>query len=112
MSKASFEKLPGRKPSGNFLDNRKLRLDDQNGTSETVPQRIYIVFSDDVTIEEGVERIEREALSGDILQVSRFDVTGHAAVAVVSPFQLRQIQDLPIIKRIKVMEAHHPNTIV
>ena len=114
MGKASFEKVEKTGSSAAFGDNKKLRLvrSFSDSTSDTVSQHIYIIFSEDISIEEGIESIEREVLSGDVLRVSRFDVRGHAAVAIVSLSQTRQIERLPEVRRVKVMEAHHPNDVV
>ena len=112
MSKASFEKVQGADFSKAFKSDRKLELkmSESGSTSETAPEHIYIVFSEEISIEDGIGTIESEALSGDALRVTRFDVTGHAAVAIVTPSQRKFIEDLPIIKRVKVMEAHHTDS--
>ena len=112
MSKASFEKVQGSNFSKAFKNDRKLelRMSESGSTSVTAPEHIYIVFSEEISIEDGIRTIESEVLSGDALRVTRFDVTGHAAVAIVTPSQRKHIEDLPIINRIKVMEIHHPNS--
>lgn len=110
MSKASFEKVERGVSSGTFKDDNRLKLEKSVGcsTSETGREHIYIVFSEDISIENGIETIESRVLSGDVLEVSRFDVRGHAAVAIVSTSQIKKIEELPIVKRVKVMEALHP----
>lgn len=111
MSKASFEKVTGFGLREAFKSANKLRPDDSVAcsTSDTAPEHIYIVFSEEITIEDGIETIEGSALAGDVLQVSRFDVIGHAAVAIVSTFQRKKIEELPIVKKVKVIEPDHPN---
>ena len=110
MIKASFEKVKRGASSEAFKDENRLNLKKSVGdsTSETVREHVYIVFSGDISIENGIETIENKILSGDLLEVSRFDVRGHAAVAIVSTSIRKKIEDLPIVEKVKVMEALHP----
>jgi len=83
----------------------------ENGSSSQINlsgstvEHIYIVFSDDVTIQEGITAIEEQVLSGESLDVSREDESGHAVVAIVTKDQRIEIEQLNVVKRVKVNEA-------
>lgn len=109
MSKASYERVEGEESHKAFKDENKLRLRKPvvSSTSDAAQEHVYIVFSNEISIEQGIETIENEVLSGDVLRVARFDVRGHAAVAIVSSSQIHDIEDLPIVKKVRVIEPDH-----
>ena len=111
MSGVSFEKVPGKFFSKALKDDKELlpAQSDDNSDSETVSLHIYIVFSEEISIEDGIKTIESTVLSGDALEVSRSDEAGHAIVAIVSPSRKKQIEDLSIVKKIREILPDHPN---
>ena len=111
MSKAEYEKVDVFDVPG-ALNGEKIELpDNSNGAdSDVVTEHIYVVFSDDISIENGIELIEDEVLSGEELDVRRQDESGHAIVCVVNSKQRAAISKKDYVLRVKVEGAAVPMT--
>lgn len=65
-------------------------------------EHVYIVFAQDISIDEGVSLIQQSVLRGRTLEVTRRDVTGNAVVAIVTSGERAEIKELDVVIRIKV----------
>ena len=111
MSKAEYEKVDAFDVPG-ALNGEKIELPENSNDadSDVVTEHIYVVFSDDISIENGIELIEDEVLSGEELDVRRQDESGHAIVCVVSSSQRAAISKKDYVLMVKVEGAAVPTT--
>ena len=85
---------------GNETVNRE-ELGITEGYSEDSVLHVYIVFKDQVTIQQGIDLIQTQVCK-DGLQVSREDKGGNAIVAIVSGKELKEIEKLDEVSSIKI----------
>lgn len=106
MSQAAFEEVSGFDPLRSLQEGKALgqSKSDEGSTSAAAAEHVYIVFSEETSIDNGIKLIEQQVLGGKKLDVSRIDEKGHAVVAVVSSFDRRQIRSLPEVDRVKVQQ--------
>jgi hypothetical protein len=111
MSHEAFEEVSGFDPLKALKLGKAPRLNesDEGSTSVTAAERVYIVFSEKTSIQEGISLIENTVLQGGRLVVSRVDETGHAIVAILSPLERRALRSLGEVERVKVERAAHIN---
>ena len=64
----------------------------------------YLVFSDSISIEDGIKLIRRELSDGDGLKIERKDTGGNAVVVILKKEQYDQAAKLPEVKSITAME--------
>ena len=64
----------------------------------------YLVFSDSISIEDGIKLIRRELSDGDGLKIEREDTGGNAVVVILKKEQYDQAAKLPEVKSITAME--------
>ena len=72
------------------------------------PARVYIVFAENITIENGIKRVETKVLSGESLDVSRIDEKGHAVVVRILGQYTGDIKKLPEVTRVKIEQPARP----
>ena len=77
--------------------------------SATGPVRAYVVFAENITIENGVKIVETRVLNGEGLDVSRIDEKGHAVVLRISGEYTDAIKKLPEVVRVKIEQPARPN---
>ncbi len=65
----------------------------------------YVVFVEDCSVKDGIEKIRQQITGGEEISVEREDVTGNAVVVILSPEQYRQMQNLLEVKSIDVTKA-------
>lgn len=104
---AEFQEISGLDDTnfiqGEVVDREELGLmEDVN--PETV-EHVYIVFTDEVSIADGVAAIEQQVLEGASLEVTRTDEAGHAIVAVITEQQRQGVESMEEIASIRVEEA-------
>ncbi len=109
MEKVEFEEVEGFDVPG-ALNGEEVELPVNRGedSSDLVTEHIYVVFSENITIENGIKLIEDSVLSGEKLDVRRQDETGHAIVCVVNSAQRAAIEKLSEVTRVKVESAANP----
>ena len=73
------------------------------------PVRAYVVFAENITIENGIKLVETEVLGGESLDVSRIDEKGHAVVLRISGEYTDAIRKLPEVTRVKLEVPARPN---
>ncbi len=64
----------------------------------------YLVFSDSISIEDGIKLIRQEVSDGDDLKIEREDTGGNAVVVILKKEQYDQAAKLPEVKSITAME--------
>ena len=64
----------------------------------------YLVFSDSISIEDGIKLIRRELSDGDGIKIEREDTGGNAVVVILKKEQYDQAAKLPEVKSITAME--------
>lgn len=64
----------------------------------------YLVFSDSISIEDGIKLIRQEVSDGDALKIEREDTGGNAIVVILKKEQYDQAAKLPEVKSITAME--------
>lgn len=64
----------------------------------------YLVFSDSISVEDGIKLIRRELSDGDGLKIEREDTGGNAVVVILKKEQYDQAAKLPEVKSITVMK--------
>lgn len=64
----------------------------------------YLVFSDSISVEDGIKLIRRELSDGDDLKIEREDTGGNAVVVILKKEQYDQAAKLPEVKSITAME--------
>ncbi|WP_026491972.1 hypothetical protein [Butyrivibrio sp. XPD2002] len=111
MGTVEYEKVEGFDVPG-ALQGEKVELpsDLEGDSSDLVTEHIYIIFSKNISIENGIKLIEDEVLSGEKLDVRRQDESGHAIVCVVNSAQRKAIENLADVERVKVQEAANPTS--
>ncbi|WP_408070510.1 hypothetical protein [Butyrivibrio sp. JL13D10] len=109
MEEVNFEEVEGFDVPG-ALNGEKVEIPSGNGVnnSESVTEHVYVVFSENITIENGIKLIEDNVLSGEKLEVTRQDETGHAIVCVVNTAERRSIEQLTEVERVKVETTARP----
>ncbi len=106
MGQAEFEEVGGLLADA-LMEENKLELlgTESGGTSDTGAEHVYIVFSEEISIENGIEIIKQQVLSGAEPDIRRIDDAGHAAVLVVTTSQRQQIETLDEVVKVKINEA-------
>lgn len=109
MEKVSFEEVEGFDVPG-ALNGEKVEIPSGSGVnnSESVTEHVYVVFSENISIENGIKLIEDSVLGGEKLDVTRQDETGHAIVCIVNSAQREAIEKLSEVERVKVETAARP----
>lgn len=64
----------------------------------------YLVFSDSISVEDGIKLIRRELSDGDGLKIEREDTGGNAVVVILKKEQYDQAAKLPEVKSITAMK--------
>ena len=64
----------------------------------------YLVFSDSISIEDGIKLIRRELSDGDGIKIEREDTGGNAVVVILKKEQYDQAAKLPEVKSIAAMK--------
>lgn len=64
----------------------------------------YLVFSDSISVEDGIKLIRRELSDGDGLKIEREDTGGNAVVVILKKKQYDQAAKLPEVKSITAMK--------
>lgn len=64
----------------------------------------YLVFSDSISVEDGIKLIRQEVSDGDDLKIEREDTGGNAVVVILKKEQYDQAAKLPEVKSITAME--------
>lgn len=64
----------------------------------------YLVFSEDVSVEEGIEIVSQKVSNEQELTIERTDTGGNAIVVILTPKQYKEVSELPEVKSIKVIE--------
>lgn len=80
----------------------KEELGQKEDSSVTESQHVYIVFTDGVSIDQGIEIIENKICQGQRLQVTRRDENGNAIVAIVSSADTKSIENLDEVSLVKI----------
>jgi hypothetical protein len=111
MGTVEYEKVEGFDvPEALQGEKVELPSDLEGDSSDLVTEHIYIIFSKNISIENGIKLIEDEVLSGEKLDVRRQDESGHAIVCVVNSAQRKAIENLADVERVKVQEAANPTS--
>ena len=93
--------------SGNSCaaDSRNEMTEAGESTSrQTSEIHSYVVFTDAISIEDGVKQLRQELPDGTSLKIEREDTGGHAIVVILTREQYDQALTLPEVKSITVME--------
>ena len=72
------------------------------------PARAYVVFAENITIENGIRLVETKVLCGESLDVSRIDEKGHAIVVRISAALVDAVKKLPEVTRVKLEQPARP----
>ena len=99
-SDSLLNNLMQQQEEGKIIDRDELGLSDSN--NEETDLHVYIVFTDKITIKQGVETIETQVCNGNSLQVTREDKTGNAVVAIVSSKDVEAIEKLDEVSFVKI----------
>ena len=109
MSKVEFTEVESDSLISNIIQQQdgdtsltKEELNRNTDQSEGSSQHVYIVFTDGVTIDQGIEAIESKACQGQSIQVTRRDEEGNAIVAIVSSKDTKAIEQLDEVSKVKV----------
>lgn len=99
-SDSLLNNLMQQQEEGKIIDRDELGLSDSN--NEETDLHVYIAFTDQVTINQGIQTIESQVCNGNSLQVTREDKTGNAVVAIVSSKEAKAIEKLDEVSFVKI----------
>lgn len=106
MGEVRFEEVKGFDVPG-ALNGEKIEFSSvlNDGNKEHTQEHIYVVFSDGISIENGIKAIEDKALAGQKLDIRIKDEFENSISIVVSSEHINIIGQLPEVKSVKVEEA-------
>ena len=99
-SDSLLNNLMKQQEEGKIIDRDELGLSDSN--NEETDLHVYIAFTDQVTINQGIQTIESQVCNGNSLQVTREDKTGNSVVAIVSSKDVEAIEKLDEVSFVKI----------
>ena len=109
MEKVEFTEVTSDSFIGNKIEAQETDTTiskDDLGLSDTAEEEgtvhVYIAFTDQVTINQGIQTIESKVCNGNSLQVTREDKTGNAVVAIVSSKEAKAIEKLDEVSFVKI----------
>ncbi|SFN51451.1 hypothetical protein SAMN04487831_101503 [Pseudobutyrivibrio sp. UC1225] len=109
MAKVEFTEVTTDSFVGNNLDKQeqdttinKYELGISEGTNSDAVVHAYIVFTNDISIDEGIGTIEEKVCNGQTLKVTRRDDSGNAVVAVISQAEAKSIEQLSQVSSVKI----------